>query len=270
MQEVTSFRCFSCKKLYSTSYRRFNCECGGLFEVIHDWSLFSAKRELEDYKTISSGVWRFKSLIHPRIDNKLIIERGEGNTSIYSSPTKLKDFLGSSNVKIKHEGENPTGSFKDRGMAVAISEAKNQSVTHVVCASTGNTSASLAAYASFTGIKSIVVIPEGKIAYGKLAQAIAYGAEVFQSEGTFDQALNIVKDLVKQKNYYLMNSINPWRIEGQKTIIFELLEQLKWQIPDWIVVPAGNVGNTAAFGKALKEATELDLIEDIPRIVSVK
>lgn len=268
--EVTNFKCISCSKEFSISQNRVSCDCGGLLDVLHDWSLFSPKEELKRYSSFPSGVWKYKPLIYPSLPDSSIITRGEGNTGLYQTPKKLSDFIGSKNILLKHEGENPTGSFKDRGMAVGISEAKNLNVSKTICASTGNTSASLAAYSSYAEIPSTVVIPEGKISFGKLAQAIAYGADVYQADGNFDNALQRVQQIVKQKNYYLLNSINPWRIEGQKTIIFELLEQLYWKTPDWIVVPAGNLGNTSSFGKALKEAKELNLIEELPRLVSIQ
>ncbi len=246
------------------------CSCGGLFEVNHDWTLFTPRNDLKKYEHHPSGVWRFKPIIHPEFPENEIIMRGEGNTGLYNASQRILDYAGCKNLLFKHEGENPTGSFKDRGMTVGISEAKRLAMHTVVCASTGNTSASLAAYASYAGIKAVVILPEGKIAFGKLSQAVAYGAEVYTVKGTFDLALEYVLDLAKRDGRYLLNSINPWRIEGQKTIILELLENLTWQPPDWIVVPAGNLGNTSAFGKALKEAQELELIEEIPKLVAVQ
>lgn len=248
----------------------FKCDCGGLLEVQHDWSLYSPIKDMEQYQKFPSGVWRFKPLIYPGLSDEKIIMRGEGLTRLYQSPEKIIKYTGSKKISFKHEGENPTGSFKDRGMTVGISEANNLKVTGVICASTGNTSASLAAYAAFAGFKSIVIIPKDKIAFGKLAQTIAYGAMVYQIKGNFDDSLELVQRVAKQNHLYLLNSINPWRIEGQKSIIFELLEQRNWNVPDWIVVPAGNLGNTSAFGKALKEAKELELINDIPHLVSVQ
>ncbi|UCE13811.1 MAG: threonine synthase [Candidatus Heimdallarchaeota archaeon] len=270
MPEVSNFECTVCSRNFPLSSVQFRCSCGGLLDVVHDWSLYSPKYELNAFKNVTSGVWRYKPLIYPEIAEKFIVMRGEGRTSLYEATDNVHTYAGCSDLYFKHEGENPTGSFKDRGMAVGISEAKRLGIETVFCASTGNTSASLASYASYAGLKSIVIIPEGKVAYGKLAQAMAYGAEVYTVKGTFDTSLQIVLKLSTREGWYLMNSINPWRIEGQKTIIFELLENLEWHSPDWIVTPAGNLGNTSAFGKALKEAIELELINDLPKLVAVQ
>ncbi|HLC48255.1 MAG TPA: threonine synthase, partial [Candidatus Norongarragalinales archaeon] len=216
-----------------------------------------------------SGVWRFKELVHPTIGDRHIVSRNEGNTFIYTHKS-IDEYAGISGILLKHEGENPTGSFKDRGMTVAISEAMRAGAKIVACASTGNTSASMSSYASLASIPSTVFIPEGKIAVGKLSQSLAYGAKIEQVKGNFDSAMEQVQKKSKMEGLCLLNSINPWRIEGQKTIIFELLMQLRWEPPDWIVVPAGNLGNTSAFGKALKEAKVLGLIEKVPRLLSVQ
>jgi threonine synthase len=216
-----------------------------------------------------SGVWRYKELIDPEIDLDNIITRPEGNTNLYKS-LKISEYTGLKHIQNKHEGENPTGSFKDRGMTVAVSEAIRTGAEVVACASTGNTSASMAAYAAQARLKAVVFIPEGEIAYGKLAQALAYGARVIQIIGNFDDAMKLVQDSGKELGFHILNSINPWRIEGQKSIIFEMLQQRNWEPPDWICVPAGNLGNTSAFGKALKELYELGLMEKIPHIASIQ
>ncbi|MHA2224370.1 MAG: threonine synthase [Candidatus Hodarchaeales archaeon] len=270
MPEVTNFKCISCHQTYPISNIRYRCSCGNLLEVNHNWTLFFSKNDLEKYKNVPSGVWRYKPIIYPDIPDKNIVMRGEGRTNLYRATENINAFSGSKKLYFKHEGENPTGSFKDRGMTVGITEALNRKMNTVFCASTGNTSASLAAYASYAGLHSVVIIPEGKIAHGKLAQALAYGAEVFSVKGTFDTSMQVVQQLASRKGWYLLNSVNPWRIEGQKTIIFELLENLEWQTPDWIVIPAGNLGNTSAFGKALKESIDLGLINDIPKLVAVQ
>ncbi|HJQ36045.1 MAG TPA: threonine synthase, partial [Thermoanaerobaculia bacterium] len=170
----------------------------------------------------------------------------------------------------KHEGENPTGSFKDRGMTVAVTQAVRLKATAVACASTGNTSSSLAAYAAQAGLKAIVFVPAGKISSGKLAQTLAYGATCLAIRGDFDAAMRLVREACDRFNIYLVNSINPFRIEGQKTIVWELLQDLRWDAPDWIVVPAGNLGNTSAFGKALREAHARGWIERMPRLASIQ
>ena len=256
----------------------WKCKCGGILEVIQDLEALAGEiddaRELFDSRLgsrvppYSSGVWRFKELIHPTIALSQVITRGEGGTGLYSS-TNVSSFAGS-NLLLKHDGENPTASFKDRGMTVGISEAVRQGAKTVACASTGNTSSSLAAYAAIAGLHCKVFIPKGKISSGKLFQTIAYGAEVVQLEGNFDDAMRQVQLDAAQNGTYLLNSLNPWRIEGQKTVALEIFQQLEWKTPDWIALPAGNLGNTSAVGKAIVEAKKLGLIDRIPRIASVQ
>jgi threonine synthase len=266
------FRCIKCRRRVKPD-NRFRCSCGGLFEVEHEFG--SVDKDLFDKRfqgftsKNKSGVWRFKELIHPGINDSFIQSRPEGNTNIYRHQL-LTEYTGIKSVFIKHEGENPTGSFKDRGMTVGISEAKRLGAKVVACASTGNTSASLSSYSAFSGLDCLVFIPEGEIAYGKLAQALAYGAKVVQVKGNFDDSMNLVQEASEALGFYLLNSVNPWRIEGQKTIIYELLQQRKWNPPDWIVFPAGNLGNTSAFGKALRELLDLNLIDSMPRLAAVQ
>jgi threonine synthase len=244
-----------------------------LVEVEHRFPEVS--REIFDHRLgcteepYSSGVWRYKELIHPEIGAERVVTRPEGNTNLYMRG-RVSEYTGIKRVFMKHEGENPTGSFKDRGMTVAVSEALRAGAETVACASTGNTSASVAAYASQAGLRSVVFVPEGEIALGKLAQALAYGARVIQIRGYFDDAMRIVREASRQLNLYVLNSLNPWRIEGQKSIVFEALQQMRWSPPDWIVVPAGNLGNTSAFGKAIKELGQLGLMEKTPRIAAVQ
>lgn len=207
-------------------------------------------------------------MIHPSIDDRHIVSRGEGNTHMYRH-SSVSQWAGITDLQMKHEGENPTGSFKDRGMTVAVSEAARLGIRETICASTGNTSASAASYSALAGIKSSVLIPKGNISLSKLSQAIAYGSRIVDVEGNFDDAMSSVADIVeKNQLYYLLNSVNPWRIEGQKTIAFEIMES----VPDcdFISLPAGNLGNTAALGKALKEMKTLGLIDGVPRIISVQ
>jgi threonine synthase len=177
---------------------------------------------------------------------------------------------GLATLRLKHEGMNPTGSFKDRGMTVGITQARRLRATAVACASTGNTSASLAAYASRAGMPSLVLVPAGQVALGKLTQTLAYGARTLVVRGDFDRCLTLVQEAAERLGVYLLNSINPFRLEGQKTIVLELLQQLDWIVPDWIALPAGNLGNTAAFGKALAEAREWGLIDRVPRIAAIQ
>ncbi len=254
----------------------YRCEkCSGLLDVIPDIAELNVSRELFDSRLgsrefpYSSGVWRFREMIHPLVEKRDIVSRAEGNTRLYRHE-KVSAYTGIRDIVLKHEGENPSGSFKDRGMSPGISEAKRLGMEIVACASTGNTSASMAAYASLAGIRSVVFIPEGMIAFGKLSQALAYGAHVLQIKGNFDRAMALVQESSMEFGMYILNSINPWRIEGQKSIIFELIQQLEWNPPDWIVVPAGNLGNSSAFGKALMELKELELIDKVPRIASVQ
>jgi threonine synthase len=178
--------------------------------------------------------------------------------------------VGLDQLWIKHEGENPTGSFKDRGMTVAVSVARWLGATAVACASTGNTSASMAAYAAQAGLPSIVLLPEGKVASGKLSQAIAYGAQIRQIPGDFDRAMEEVERICRDEGCHLLNSLNPFRVLGQQTLALELLQQLSWQAPDWIVLPAGNLGNTTAVGRGLLLAHRLGLISRLPRIAAIQ
>jgi len=269
---VSTFRCIRCNKIIEPG-TNFRCGCGGLYEVRHEFE--EVTRELFDErlgttkKPYDSGVWRFKELVHPGIDDGDVVSRPEGNTNLYRREI-VCDYVGVQSLSMKHEGENPTGSFKDRGMTVAVSEAKHCGASTVACASTGNTSASMAAYAAQSGLNGVVFVPEGEITYGKLSQALAYGAKVIQIRGNFDDAMRLVQEASSEIGYYLLNSLNPWRIEGQKTIIFELLQQRRWSPPDWIITPGGNLGNTSAFGKAISELHGLGLIEEKPRLAVVQ
>jgi threonine synthase len=215
-----------------------------------------------------SGVWRFAPLVMPGA-GEAVVSHPEGNTPLLARAA-LARYTGCDGLALKHEGHNPTGSFKDRGMTAAVTQAVRVGASAVACASTGNTSASLAAYAAQAGIPGLVFVPAGKIAMGKLAQTLAYGARTLLVRGDFDACLRLVQDAARELGIYLVNSINPWRVEGQKTIVLELLQQLGWEAPDFIVLPAGNLGNTAAFGKALREAHALGLITRVPRLVSVQ
>ncbi len=216
-----------------------------------------------------SGVWLYKEFINQLVPNKMIVSRREGDTNLYMHKN-VSGFAGVKQLYLKHEGENPTGSFKDRGMTVGISEAVRLHCKVVCCASTGNTSASLASYAALAGLNAVVFIPNGEIAYGKLAQTLAYGAKVLQIRGNFDDAMRLIQEACGRLNMYMLNSINPWRIEGQKTIALELIQQLRWESPDWIALPAGNLGNTSAIGKALSEMKEFGLIKKVPKIAAIQ
>jgi threonine synthase len=264
--------CVDCGRDFEPGLR-LRCECGGLLEVMHEFpwvdkDLFD-RRLSHRSGAYGSGVWRFKELVYPDLDVGRIVSRQEGNTNVYVHE-RFTEYTGIGKIAVKHEGENPSGSFKDRGMTVGVSEAVRLGASSVACASTGNTSASLASFAATIGMNCVVFIPEGMIAYGKLAQALSYGATVLQVRGDFDAAMWLVQEASAELGLYLLNSVNPWRIEGQKSIIFELIQQRGWEPPDWIVLPAGNLGNTSAFGKALRELKSQGLIDDVPRLASVQ
>jgi threonine synthase len=250
-------------------------DCGGLLDVEHrrpDPSgsqlreLFAARRGGSGLD--ASGVWRFRELVLPEADSD-VVTYPEGNTPLLAREPVAR-WAGIGELVLKHEGQNPTGSFKDRGMTVGITQARRLGARAVACASTGNTSASLAAYAALAGIPALVLVPRGQVAAGKLAQTLAYGAKTLLVRGDFDDCFALAREASEKLNVYLLNSVNPFRIEGQKTIVLEMLEQLGWVPPDWIALPAGNLGNTSAFGKALREAREAGLISRLPRIAAVQ
>jgi threonine synthase len=246
-----------------------------LLEIVHVTSgargaelraRFAARRA--DGSDGGSGVWRYREIVLPNAGEH-IVSHPEGNTPLLHRP-RVASWAGVDGLLLKHEGHNPTGSFKDRGMTVGVTQAKRIGARAVACASTGNTSASLAAYAAQAGLQALVFVPAGQVALGKLAQSLAYGAKTLMVRGDFDACLALVQEASARLGIYLLNSINPFRVEGQKTIVLETLDQLAWDAPDWIVLPAGNLGNTAAFGKALREARELGLIDRLPRIAAVQ
>lgn len=267
-------RCMDCGQERAGDQAITACPaCGGLLDVVVPLDRVLTPDEFRVPRGVpglTSGVWRYRALLPPFLDD-VIVTRHEGNTPLYWDD-RLTAYaaLSGGRFGVKHEGQNPTGSFKDRGMTVALTHAKAVGATIVACASTGNTSASLASYAAAAAIPAIVLIPEGKISASKLGQTVALGARVVQIEGDFDDALAILRELAMTHNVYLANSVNPFRPEGQKTIVFELLEQLAWQPPDIIALPGGNLGNTAAFGKALTEAYAVGLINRLPRLVTVQ
>lgn len=215
------------------------------------------------------SVWKYRFLL-PISKNSKIISLNEGGTTLYKCD-RLGKALGLRNLYVKNEGENPTGSFKDRGMTVGVTKALELGMNTVICASTGNTSASLAAYAAKADLTCVILIPTGKIAYGKLAQAMIYGAQVIQIRGNFDDALEIVVALSEQhRKFYLLNSINPYRLEGQKTLGFEICEQLNYVVPDKVVVPVGNAGNISAIWKGFTEFRQLNLIDSTPQMIGIQ
>ena len=276
---LSVLKCVNCGHEHRLDDPVYVCEqCGGLLDVIHDLEAIRphVSRQLFDSRLsdveppYNSGVWRFKELVFPGIAPDQIITRGEGNTNLYRTPPKLAAWVGAERLALKHEGENPTGSFKDRGMTGGITHAKLVGASSALCASTGNTSASMASYAALAGLQALVFFPYGNIAAGKLAQSIAYGAVNVQVRGDFDACLELVRQATRKFGIYLLNSVNPFRLEGQKTIVFEILQQRRWRVPDWIVLPGGNLGNSSAFGKGLKELHDLGLIDRLPRIAVIQ
>jgi threonine synthase len=277
---ATVIRCADCATVLVEGSLHSTCpRCGGLLVAEHRMpalrgaalrALFDDRIGAEAYRgsaMLRSGVWRFRELVLPDADE--VVSHPEGNTPLIEGDT-IARYAGVASLVVKHEGHNPTGSFKDRGMTVAVTQAKRIGARAVACASTGNTSASLSAYAAQAGIPSFVFVPEGRIAAGKLAQTVAYGARTLRIKGDFDDCLRLAREASEKLGVYLVNSVNPYRIEGQKTIVFELLQQLGWQAPDWIALPAGNLGNTSAFGKALVEAFHAGLIDRMPRLLAVQ
>ena len=278
----------SCGRTYPVHEVRTECEkCGNFLDVKYKGhvspklkDVFYERRNHEGNIFDESGVWRFRELIN-FVDvntedydeySKILVslDGDEGKTKPFHL-TKVAEFVGleSDNFWLQFEGNNPTGSFKDNGMSTAFTHAKMLGIKKVACASTGNTASSAAAFAANEWMEAVIFIGEGKIAKGKLAQILDYGAKVIQIKGDFDDAMARVKELAKKKEVYIVNSINTYRIEGQKTMMHRVLDYLEWNVPDWIVVPGGNLGNTSAFGKAFMELYEWGWIRKIPRIAVV-
>jgi len=271
------FRCIACGDLSDRASQDFRCShCGDLLEITYPrWkeSLPDAaklksnwrQRRLSQAAIDLSGVWRFRDLLPELESVEQAITLREGNTPLYELPQCAR-ITGVPRLFAKHQGLNPTGSFKDAGMTVAATFARLAGFQWVACASTGNTSASMAAYAARGGMRSLVLVPEGKISWSKLSQALDYGAVTCQLRTDFDGCLRLLQELVRRAPVYQLNSLNPFRLEGQKTLALELLEQLDWQPPDHIIVPGGNLGNSSAIGKALLEMRELRLIPRLPKL----
>jgi threonine synthase len=271
-------RCIACGAVNDTLAVDFRCTaCGELMEVeFPAWPSGDAteayrlrelwrERRTSNQPLDSSGVWRFREVLPELEDWSQAITLREGNTPLYDLP-RCAQIAGVDRLRAKHQGMNPTGSFKDTGMTVAISFARQNNFKWVACASTGNTSASMAAYAARGGMRSLVVIPEGKIAWGKLSQSLDYGALTCQLRTDFDGCVRVLDEIIRRYPIYLLNSVNPYRLEGQKTAAIELLEQLEWQVPDHVIVPGGNLGNNSALGKAFLEMKRLGVADSVPRI----
>ena len=267
-----------CRARFAITEILYNCpQCGGLLEAVYGKPAQSADelkalwraRRTSNAPLDQSGVWRYREFIPFLDDLSRVVTLREGCTPLLPGP-RTAEYGGLDALVFKHQGFNPTGSFKDNGMTCGASQAVQLGATRVACVSTGNTSASMAAYASAAGLQPVIFIPYGNIAFGKLAQALEYGAKTIQVEANFDQILALVRQLADRLGIYLLNSINPFRIEGQKTIMAEMLDQRDWKAPDWVVLPGGNLGNISAFGKGLRELKELGLIDRLPRLAVVQ
>lgn len=272
--------CFAegCRARYPITDVLYNCpRCGGLIEAVYDrqpgeangWKQLWRERRMSNAPIDQSGVWRYREFLPFLNDYAAVVTLREGNTPLLDAP-RAAEYGGLDRITFKHQGFNPTGSFKDNGMTCGAAQARRLRMTRVACVSTGNTSASMAAYASAGGLQPIIFLPHGNISFGKLAQALEFGARTLQVEANFDQILALVRQLADELGIYLLNSINPFRIEGQKTIMVEMMDQRDWRVPDWVVLPGGNLGNASAFGKALREMRELGLIDRLPRLAVVQ
>ncbi|AGI47598.1 L-threonine synthase [Thermoplasmatales archaeon BRNA1] len=258
--------CWKCGAEVSDPYVNLCPKCGGLLTVKMD---LSAVKEMkpEDLHKEPIGVWRYAPFMPVDPANKVSIQ--EGGTPLYKTEA-LGAEVGVPDAYVKFEGLNPTGSFKDRGMTIGVSHAKELGAKVVGCASTGNTSASLSAYASKAGMKCAVFLPSGKVAMGKLAQALFFGAKVLSIDGNFDDALALARKMAEERKLYLLNSINPYRPEGQKSVLFEIMDQLKYDVPDRIILPVGNAANIWAVYKACKELEEVGWIDRIPMLTGIQ
>lgn len=256
-------RCISCGEEYDDDEIIYTCKkCGSILEVEVDTENIPRKT----FDCRRDNIWKYKEFLPVNAENRVSLD--EGGTP-FCKCDKIGDELGI-DLYVKVEGSNPTGSFKDRGMSVGTTKAVDLGVDMVGCASTGNTSASLSAYAARAGLKCAVVLPSGKVALGKLAQAMFHGAKVFSIDGNFDDALETITELALEGELYLLNSINPYRLEGQKTIGMEVVQDLGWKSPDRIILPVGNAGNISAIWKGISEFREAGYIDDVPRMTGIQ
>ncbi len=276
-----------CGAIYGIDEVRVACaQCGGLLDIRYDWSRLSVPKSLNFFehrwstKGLGSqgqhdfsGVWRFRELMPFYRTEEEIVTIGEGRTVLQQADLLAKQLgMTPGRLMLQYEGLNPSGSFKDNGMTAAFTHARMVGADKVACASTGNTSASLAMFASLAQMRGIVFIGSGKISFGKLSQALDYGALTLQIQGDFDDCLRRIRQITVDRpevGIYLMNSVNPFRLEGQKSIMYRILEASDWKSPDWVIVPGGNLGNCSAFGKAFMELKELGLIKKIPRLAVI-
>jgi len=289
MKDTSFQRCINptCASTYAIDEVKVSCDkCGGLLDIQYDWSALPKLKSLNFFehrwstkgsdiegRLDFSGVWRFRELLPFYRNEDQIVTIGEGRTLLQRADLLAKQIgIKQGNLFLQYEGLNPSGSFKDNGMTAAFTHARMVGAKRVACASTGNTSASLAMFASLAEMQGIVFIGSGKIAFGKLSQALDYGALTLQIQGDFDACLRRIRQIAvdqPQVGIYLMNSVNPFRLEGQKSIMYRVLEARDWESPDWIIVPGGNLGNCSAFGKAFMELKELGLIKKIPRLAVI-
>ena len=268
----------ACGARFELNERFYVCPgCGGLLDVALEAFTDTDPERLRDVWTKrlasfepndQSGVWRYRELL-PFAADAPIVTLAEGNTPLYDAPVSAA-YCGLEALTLKHQGCNPTGSFKDTGMTTAVTQALILGARTVVCASTGNTAASLAAYAARAELRCAILVPRGQISHNKLAQSLDYGAAVLELDGNFDDAMRVIRELAEDESIYLVNSINPFRIEGQKTVAAEMLHQRGWRVPDHVVVPGGNLGNSSALGKGFKELKDLGLIDRLPQLSVVQ
>jgi threonine synthase len=263
-----------CRGAFDLRERIYVCpRCGGPLEIEcnldaagkaaalrEKWTARAASLEPRD----RSGVWRFREVL-PFEDSEPVVTLFEGNTPVYDAP-RCAEYAGLLTLRLKHQGCNPTGSFKDTGMTVAVTQAVRLGARTAVCASTGNTAASLAAYSARAGLQCAILVPQGQITAAKLAQSMDYGAVICEIDGNFDDCMRLIQELGDDPSIYIANSINPFRIEGQKTVAYELMQQCSWRVPDHLVVPGGNMGNSSAFGKGFDEMLRLGLIDRLPKL----
>ncbi|HVB96084.1 MAG TPA: threonine synthase [Nitrososphaerales archaeon] len=260
-------RCVGCGKIYENDVRSYVCtRCSNLLELVKDTSV--SKTGLYGEST-QPGLWRYRKALPIEPDVK-VVSLSEGHTPLVLV-SRIGAKFGLKGLHVKNEGQNPSGSFKDRGMTVAVTRAVQGGSKLLICASTGNTAASMAAYAARAGVTAMVTVPAGKVASGKLTQVYAYGAKIIRVEGDFDAALSMtLKVATEIKDLSVMNSVNPYRIEGQKTNAYEIFEQLGFKVPDYVVLPVGNAGNISAIWKGFKELKEWGISGSLPRMVAVQ
>ncbi|QHT60796.1 threonine synthase [Paenibacillus lycopersici] len=256
---------------------RYACRCGGLLEIRHRFEAVDAERLKDTFRRRlgerhtagAGGVWRYKELIAPELPDSFIVTRNEGNTGLYA-PECVREFAGVRRLWLKAQSENPSGSFKDNGMTAAVSHGLSLGYKRFACTSTGNTSSSLSMYAAAAGVQAHVLVPDEGVSLNKVLQTLAYGAQVAAFPGTYDDGIRWLDEHAEENGMHICNSINPLRIEGQKSIVFELAQDLDWTLPDWIVLPGGALSNASALGKGLRELHALGFIAAMPRVAVVQ